>query len=56
MKRAVEEIRAYSMYDYVIVNDLLKSSLRNFVCIILAERQRSSKKDSAWIEKNIIRR
>jgi guanylate kinase len=56
MKRAVEEIRAYSIYDYVIVNDLLKSSLRNFACIILAERQRSSKKDSAWIEKNIIRR
>ena len=56
LKQAVREIRAYSMYDYVIVNDLLKSSLRKFECIVLAERQRSAKMDSAWIEKNIIRR
>ena len=56
LKRAVEEIREYKIYDYVIVNDLLNGSLRNFESIILAERQRSTKKDSAWIEKNIIRR
>ena len=56
LKRAVEEIREYKMYDYVIVNDLLNSSLRKFESIILAERQRSTRKDSAWIEKNIIRR
>ncbi len=56
LKRAVEEIRAYKMYDYVIINDLLNCSLRKFESIILAERQRSAKKDSAWIEKNIIRR
>ena len=56
LKRAVEEIRVYKMYDYVIVNDLLNSSLRKFESIILAERQRSTRKDSAWIEKNIIRR
>jgi len=56
LKRASEEIRAYKTYDYVIVNDLLKSSLSKFESIIVAERQRSSKKDSAWIEKNIIRR
>jgi guanylate kinase len=56
LKRAGEEIRAYKMYDYVIINDLLKSSLDKFESIIVAESQRSSKKDSAWIEKNIIRR
>ena len=56
LKRAVQEIREYKMYDYVIVNDLLNSSLRKFESIILAERQRSTRKDSAWIEKNIIRR
>ena len=56
LKRAVQEIREYKMYDYVIVNDLLTSSLRKFESIVLAERQRSAKKDSAWIEKNIIRR
>jgi len=56
LKRASEEIRAYKIYDYVIVNDLLKSSLSKFESILAAESQRSSKKDSAWIEKNIIRR
>jgi guanylate kinase len=56
LKRASEEIRAYKIYDYVIINDLLKSSLSKFESIIVAERQRSSKKDSAWIEKNILRR
>jgi len=56
LKRASEEIRAYKVYDYVIVNDLLKSSLSKFESILIAERQRSSRKDSAWIEKNIIRR
>jgi len=56
LRRASEEIRAYKMYDYVIVNDLLKSSLVKFEAIIMAEGQRSLKKDSAWIEKNIIRR
>jgi guanylate kinase len=56
LKRAVEEIREYKIYDYVIVNDLLNSSLRKFESIILAERLRSTKKASAWIEKNIIRR
>jgi guanylate kinase len=56
LKRAVEEIREYKMYDYVIVNDLLDSSIRKFESIVLAERLRSDKKDSAWIEKNIIRR
>ena len=56
LKRAVEEIRAYTMYDYVIVNSLLKNSLRTFEAIVLAERHRSARKDSAWIEKNIIRR
>lgn len=56
LKRASDEIRAYKMYDYVIINDVLKSSLSKFASIIVAESQRSSKKDSAWIEKNIIRR
>jgi guanylate kinase len=56
LKRASEEIRAYKIYDYVIVNDLLKSSLSKFESIIVAESQRSSRKDSTWIEKNIIRR
>ena len=56
LKRAVQEIREYKMYDYVIVNDLLNSSITKFESIVLAERQRSATKDSAWIEKNIIRR
>ena len=56
LRRAVGEIREYKMYDYVIVNDLLNSSLRKFEAVVLAERQRSTRKDPAWIEEHIIRR
>jgi guanylate kinase len=56
LKRAVEEIREYKLYDYVIVNDSLKDSLRAFESIILADRNSCSKRDPLWIEKNIIRR
>jgi guanylate kinase len=56
LKRAVEEIREFTMYDYVIVNDDLRRSLRSFAAIIVAERQRSGRKDPAWIEHHIIRR
>ncbi len=50
LARAVDEIREYKMYDYVIVNDLIKSSLKKLEAIIIAERLRSSKIDPQWIQ------
>jgi len=48
--RAVDEIREYKMYDYVIVNDILTDSLKKLEAIIIAERLRSSKVNPQWIE------
>lgn len=50
LERAVDEIREYKMYDYVIVNDIIKTSLKKLEAIITAERLRSSKIDPQWIQ------
>ena len=52
LERAVDEIKEYYTYDYVIVNDILKNSLKKLEAIIIAERLRSSKIDPQWIENN----
>jgi guanylate kinase len=40
LREAAEEIRKYSMYDYVLVNDNLKRSAATLSCIVNAERVR----------------
>ena len=52
LKRAVDEIREYNIYDYVIINDIIESSLKKLEAIIIAERLRSSKIDPQWIRNN----
>ncbi len=52
LERAVDEIKEYYTYDYVIVNDILENSLKKLEAIIIAERLRSSKTDPQWIENN----
>jgi guanylate kinase len=51
LQKAVNEIRDYKMYDYVIVNDKLKDSLKKLEAIIIAERLRQKKTDHALIRK-----
>ena len=52
LERAVDEIKEYYIYDYVIVNDIIENSLKKLEAIIIAERLRSSKTDPKWIENN----
>jgi len=52
LKRAADEIRDYDKYDYVIVNDILKNSLRKLESIIIAERLRNKKIGPNFIRKN----
>lgn len=54
LKRAVEEIKEYKKYDYVIVNDTLQVSLSKLEAIILAERLKNKNIDPVWI-KNILK-
>jgi guanylate kinase len=53
LARARDEMKHYKRYDYVIVNDDLKSSLRQFESIITAERLRSGRLDSHWIKNSL---
>lgn len=54
LKRAREEMKDYYRYDYVIVNDVLESSLKKLEAIITAERMRSTRIDGRRIKKNIL--
>ena len=50
MQRAREEIRDYTMYDYVLVNRDFERALIELRSIITAERRRTLLIDHAWIE------
>ena len=50
---ARDEMKHYNRYDYVIVNDDLKSALRQFESIITAERLKSGRLDSHWIKNTL---
>jgi guanylate kinase len=50
MKKAREEIRDYSMYDYLIVNRDFDRALTELRSVVLAERCRTRLMDNKWIE------
>lgn len=50
MRRAVEEIREYKNYDYVIVNDTFDEALEELKAIVLAERVKTERVDSEWVK------
>ncbi|MFN3479161.1 MAG: guanylate kinase [Thermodesulfovibrionales bacterium] len=49
LKRAVEEIKEYKNYDYVIVNDIFAEALTALKSIIIAEGKRVKKIDDSWV-------
>lgn len=55
LKTAVVEMREYSRYDYVIVNDILEEALLKLQAIVLARRSYASSVDPAWVEKNFFK-
>ncbi|BCB97207.1 guanylate kinase [Dissulfurispira thermophila] len=55
LKNAIDEIREYKNYDYVIINDVFDDALEEMVAIIIAERVRTSKIEEAWIKENFIK-
>jgi guanylate kinase len=50
MRRAVDEIRDYTRYEYVIVNDTLRDSVKKLGAIIAAERLRTRRTDPDWMK------
>ena len=51
LKKATEEIRNYSAYSYLIVNDDLKKAIDDLRAIIQAERLRIHLVDHAWVDR-----
>lgn len=55
LRRAAVEIKDYIMYDYVIVNDLLRDAVRRLEAVITAERLSSNRIDPKWIKDNFLK-
>jgi guanylate kinase len=54
MRRAREEIRDYTMYDYLIVNRDFDRALAELRSLIIAERCRTRLMEGTWIEQMLI--
>lgn len=54
LRRAVDEIKDYTLYEYVIVNDTLKESAKKLGAIITADRLRTRRTDPAWIKEKFL--
>ena len=54
LRSAVQEIREYKNYDYVIVNDTIDDALKELTSIVLANRIRQRRIDHEWIHKNFL--
>ncbi len=54
LRRAVDEIRDYTSYEYVIVNDELNDSVDKLGAIITAERLRTGRADPDWIREKFL--
>jgi len=52
LARAVEEIKSFGMYDYIIVNDNMLKALDELAAVVKAERRKLQNVDPEWITKN----
>jgi guanylate kinase len=50
LQKAVSEIRSYLRYDYVIINDVFETALRELEAIILSHRARSQMINPLWVK------
>ncbi len=54
LKRAIEEIKTYNLYDYVIINDVLENSIKEFEAIIISNRVKTENINPQWIQKTFL--
>lgn len=54
LKRAIEEIKTYNLYDYVIINDMLENSVKEFEAIIISNRIKTDNINPLWIKKTFL--
>lgn len=56
LKRAVDEIREYKKYDYVIINAMFDTAIEEMKTIISSEKLRTDNIDPLWVKKNFLTR
>ncbi len=49
LRKALDEIRTYDRYDYVIINDVLDEALNELASILVAQRARVQNVDPLWV-------
>lgn len=52
LEKALDEIKDYKLFDYVIVNDMLEDALESMKAIVLSSRFQRAKLDVRWVEEN----
>ena len=55
LKRAVDEIKSYRKYDYVIINNKLNDALRELESIIISHRLGVKKVDPMWVKNKFLK-
>ncbi|MBI5212574.1 MAG: guanylate kinase [Nitrospirae bacterium] len=55
LQNAIDEIKEYKNYDYVIVNDSLDNALKEISSIVIAERVKISKMEHDRIKENFLK-
>ncbi|MEW6213870.1 MAG: guanylate kinase [Nitrospirota bacterium] len=56
LKRAVNEIKSYRDYDYVIINNILEYALNELEAIVISHRVSTKRIDPLWIEERFLPR
>lgn len=54
LQNAIEEIRAYSEYDYIIVNDRLEVALEYLRSVVLSRRVEKKRISHEWVRKTFL--
>ncbi|MDP1758253.1 MAG: guanylate kinase [Thermodesulfovibrionales bacterium] len=54
LKRAVDEIKEYKKYDYVIINRVFDSAIEEMKAIIFSEKLRKDNIETSWVKKNFL--
>lgn len=55
LSRAVDEIKAYQEYDYVIINDIFEDALKELEAIIISQRVSTKMINPLWIEERFLK-
>lgn len=54
LRKAVDEIKSYYMYDYVIINDIIEVAYRQLEAIVISHNLSTKVINPQWIEKSFL--